>query len=207
MKNIINKFLILLVTLTFVISCSSDSDTLGVSDVTQYPDFNYDPVVAIPLGGSFSPDDVTAFEGSTELTVDVNGSVNTNAVGAYEMTYSAQNSDGFNAVVTQTVVVFNPGGSGTNVSGKVKDVNNATRTGVISLVPGTPNIYYCTDFGFAGAFPVYFEMNGNTPSVIPQAFNGYDPATSVDMGYDPVAKKFTIDISPYGFTYGFVYYN
>ncbi|WP_185146924.1 immunoglobulin-like domain-containing protein [Chryseobacterium echinoideorum] len=194
-------------TISFIISCSSDSDTIGVSRVTQYPDFNYNPVVAVPLGGSFSTGDVTAFEGSTELTVNVDGSVNTNAIGAYEITYSAQNSDGFNAIVTQTVVVYNPSGSGIDVSGKIKDVNNDKRTGVISLVPGTPNIYYCTDFGFAGAFPVYFEMNGNVPSAIPQAFNGYDPTTSVSMDYNPTTKKFTIDILPYGYSYGFEYYD
>ncbi len=207
MKNIINKFLILLVSLTFIISCSSDADTFGVSRVTTYPTFNYEPIVAVPLGGTFSTDDVTAFEGSTELPVNVVGSANTNVVGAYDFTYSAQNSDGFNGVVNQTVVVYDPNGTGTNVSGKIRDVNNNSRTGVISLVPGTSNIYYCTDFGFAGAFPVYFQMNGDIPSAIPQVFHGYDPATTVDIGYNPVTKKFTVAIDPYGFSYEFEYYN
>ncbi len=182
-------------------SCESDTSA-DVSGVTNYAVFEYEPVVVVPLGGNFTPSAV-ALEGGAEIPVTSVGSVDTNTVGVYTYTYSAVNSDGFAATASQTIVVHDPNIVGTDVSGEVWDVNNNSRTATISLVPGTTSIFYVTDFGFAGAFPIYFQMNGDTISDIPQVYPlGQE---SVELGYNPVAETFTITIFPAGFAYTFEY--
>jgi hypothetical protein len=206
MKTIkILKYLAFSLSLFLTFSCSSDSDTFNVSSVTKYANFTYDKVVSIPVGGTYTPN-VVATAGGVNLPVTQSGTVNTNVVGAYDVQFSATNADGYDAKATQTVVVYTPGATGTDVTGKIRDKNNNSRTGVITKVAGSSNIYYCTDFGFGGAFPVYFKMVGNTPSQINQVYAGYDPATSVAMTYNPTTKIFTTAIAPYGYSYTFEYY-
>lgn len=184
------------------VSCDNE-DTANVSSVTNYATFRYEPVIVIPLGGTYTQD-VAATEDGKELKLIVEGSVNTNKVGVYKMTFSATNSDGFNAFVIQEVVVHDPSIVGTDVSGNIRDKNNNARTGVISLVKGTKSIFYCTDFGFSGSFPVYFQMNGNTISEIPQSY--INDVDNVDLTYDPISKQFTTSIHPQDFGYTFEYY-
>lgn len=204
-----NKILTILAfvcsSLFFVSSCSSDSDTFNISDITNYATFTLDDVVVIPLGGTYTPN-VTAVAGGATLPVTQSGTVNNAVVGAYNVQFSAINDDGYPASAVQTVIVYDPAASGTDVTGKIRDKNNFSRTGVISKIAGTTNIYYCTDFGFGGAFPVYFQMNGDVPSQINQVYGGYDPATSVAITYNPTTQIFTTTIAPYGFAYTFEYY-
>jgi len=185
-----------------LVSCENDS-TANLSSVTNYATFRYEPVIVIPIGGTYTQD-VSATEDGKQLELTVVGSVNTNEVGVYKMTFSATNSDGFNASVIQEVVIHDPTIIGNDVSGKIRDKNTNSRTGVISLVPGTTSIFYSTDFGFGGTFPVFFQMNGNTISEINQSYV-FD-VTSVDLTYNPISKQFTTSIHPYGFGYTFEYY-
>lgn len=187
----------------FFNSCDTD-DTENVSDITNYATFEFEELVVIPLGGTFTPS-ASASEDGNPLDVQSSGDVNTDVVGIYDVTYSATNSDGFDANVFQTVVVHDPAIIGTDVSGSIRDTNRNERTGVISLVEGTTSIFLASDFGFGGTFPVYFQMNGDVISEIPQ--NYIFGASSVDLTYDPVSKKFTTLINPQGFSYEFEYQN
>lgn len=196
------KIFLFICSVVLLASCSED-ETRNVSDITNYATFDYEPVVAVPLGGSFTPGAI-ATEGGVELLVTIDGSVDTNTKGVYTFTYSATNSDGYSATATQTVVVHDPAIVGTDVSGNFRDKNNNARTGVISLVPGTTSIFYATDFGFSGAFPVYFEMDGDTANEINQVYPL--DQDGIDLSYDPVAEEFSITISPAGFAYTFEYY-
>jgi hypothetical protein len=183
-------------------SCESDSSS-DVSGVTNYAVFQFEPLVVVPIGGTFTPNAI-ATEGDTEIPVTSEGDVDTNTVGVYTYTYSAVNSDGFPATATQTVVVHDPNIVGTDVSGNVRDAGNNSRTAVISLVPGTTSIFYVTDFGFAGAFPIYFQMDGDVISDIPQTYPL--DQESVELGYNPGSQQFTVTIQPAGFAYTFEYY-
>ena len=186
---------------TLFVSCDTES-TDEVSFVTNYAVFEYDDLVVIPLGGSFTPN-ATATENGQVLETTVSGSVNTNVVGVYDVSYSAENSDGFAASAFQTVVVHDPSIVGTDVSGDIWDKGNNARTGVISLIPGTTSIFLASDFGFGGTFPVYFQMDGDVISEIPQPYI-FD-VTSVDLTYDPISMEFTTLIHPYEFGYTFEY--
>jgi hypothetical protein len=154
------------------------------------------------VGGTFSPA-ATASENGVDLPVTTTESVNTNIVGIYDVAYSAANSDGFVASAFQTVVVHDPSIVGTDVTGNIQDANNPARTGVISLIEGTTSIFLSSDFGFGGTFPVYFQMDGDVISEIPQTY--VFGATSVALTYDPGAMIFTTSIQPYGFDYTFEY--
>lgn len=200
MKKLIT-YIICIVGFTCLSACDTE-ETNDVSRVTNYAVFEYEPVVVVPVGGTFTPS-ATATEGDVELTVNTSGTVNTSAIGIYDVVYSATNSDGFDANAFQTVVVHDPSIVGADVSGAIYDVARPERTGVISLVEGTTSIFYCTDFGFSGAFPVYFQMNGNAISEIPQ--NYIFDVESVDLTYDPVLLQFMTVINPQGFDYTFKY--
>lgn len=202
MKKIVLYISLICIT-AFFYSCESD-DTENVSDITNYATFEFEDLVVIPLGGTFTPE-ASATEDGNALEVRSSGSVNTDVVGIYDITYSATNSDGFDANVFQTVVVHDPDIIGANVSGAIQDKNRPARTGIISLVEGTTSIFFVTDFAFGGTFPMYFQMNGDVISEIPQ--NYIFGVTNVDLTYDPVAREFTTQVFPFEFSYEFEYQN
>jgi hypothetical protein len=197
------KIFLTLIFASLVFSSCDSTDTDNVSTITNYPTFEYDDFVVLPLGSTFEPNAI-ASEGGESIPVTTSGSVNTNQVGVYDITYSAVNSDGFEGVAFQTVIIHDPNIIGTDVSGNIRDKNNNARRGVISLVEGTTSIFYSTDFGFAGNFPMYFQMNGDIISEIPQ--NYINSVTSVALTYDPTSLRFTTKIKPYNFGYTFEYY-
>lgn len=204
MKNIKNIKLLGLAAIFFAtFSCSEESE-IG-SSVTNYPVFDYEETVIVPVGGAYTAT-ATATENGIDIPVEISGAddVNTSTVGIYNVSFSAINADGFAATVVQTVVVHDPNIIGTDVSGNVWDKNNHSRTAVISLVPGTTSIFYTTDFGFAGAFPIYFQMDGDTISDIPQVYPL--DQESVSLQYNAVAQEFVVGIQPAAFSYTFEYY-
>ncbi|SFS69852.1 immunoglobulin-like domain-containing protein [Lutibacter maritimus] len=197
MKNI--YIYILLVSVLFFIACEDDT-TDDVSSITNFAVFDYSPFTVVPLGGSFTPG-ATAKEGETEVDVVIEGTVDTNTVGFYTISYSATNSDGFVASAFETVLVHDPTIIGSDVTGCFHDVGRPSRTGCITLVDGTTSIFLASDFGYAGTFPVYFQMDGDEISYIPQPLangNAY-----VDLTYDPVTGTFTCYIPALPFLYTF----
>lgn len=187
---------------SFIVSCSIEDPI--ESTVTQYAKIEYDPFVVVEKGGDFTAE-ATATENGNSIDVSISGAVNTEEVGIYKIYYSAVNSDGFAATVDQTVVVHDPAVSGTDVTGEIWDKNNHSRTGVITLVEGTNSIFKASDFGFAGTFPVYFQMNNNEIKAIPQMYDF--GATDVELAYDPTNREFSVKILPFGYTYTFEYIN
>ncbi len=203
MMRKISIYILALMAFVVAVSCHKET-TEGLSLVTNYAVFEYDALVVVEVGDDYTPT-VNATENGQSIAVGTSSNVDTNTVGIYGVTFSATNSDGFEASVFQTVVVHDPDIVGTDVSGDIWDKGNNSRTGVISLVEGTTSIFYATDFGFAGAFPVYFQMDGDVISEIPQTY-AFD-VSSVDLTYDPVTREFTTLINPQGFGYTFEYQN
>lgn len=203
MKIFKNIALVTFLTFT-MLSCELEPQI--ESTITEYAVIDYDEVYTVPLGGTYDPV-VTASEAGNDIEVTSSGAeqVDVNTVGVYEVNYSATNSDGFPATVTQTVVVHDPSIVGTDVSGLIWDKNNNSRTGVITLVEGTTSIFLASDFGFSGVFPVYFQMDGDQISEIPQPY--IFGVESVDLTYDPSTMEFTTLINPQGFAYTFEYRN
>lgn len=200
MKKI--KIIILLLFIGILGSCDQN-ETGNVSKITTFAKFNdYTKVASIPIGGTFSSD-AMATENGENIALDTKSDIDNTTVGIYTYTSTAKNSDNFSLDATQTVIVYDPNATGTDVSGDIEDVNRPTRKGVISLVDGTNNIFYVTDFAFGGVFPMYFQMNGNMISEVPQ--NYIFSVTKVNLTYNPTTKIFTTEVLPYGFSYTFQY--
>lgn len=183
-----------------IVSCTEEDPI--ESTITNFPAFEFEQLEIIAVGDSFTPDAI-ALEGENEIDVVINGSVDSDSVGIYNIRYSAINSDGFDGSATQTVVVHDPSIVGTDVSGDIYDTNTPTRTGNISLVPGTTSIFYATDMGGSGILPLYFQMDGNEMYVIPQPYN-YSTVNDAVGTYDPIARTFDVTFST-GWNYVFAY--
>ncbi len=185
-------------------SCAEDGDSVGISTVTYFPSFDLidGDVVVITTGTEFTPNAVVK-EGENELTPTINNPVDSNVPGIYEVVYSAENSDGYTGTTSQQVIVYDPAIVPTDVTGNIQDTGRPERKGVITLVPGTTNIFYGSDMGFGGVFPLYFQMDGDEMTVIPQSF--IFGVTEVIASYDPVTKQFSTEMLPQGFTYNFQY--
>ena len=193
---------IILLLFIVTVSCDKDGDSVGISSVTYFPTFELTAgeMVVIKTGDTFTPG-ATVMEGDTELTPDIEDGVDNTAPGIYYVVYSAVNGDGYSGSAVQTVIVHDPSIVATDVSGDIYDIGRPSRTGVISLVEGTNNIFYGTDMGFAGAFPMYFMMDGDTYVELPQTYPL--SATSVSGSYDPGTRQISVLIQPYGFDYTF----
>ena len=207
MNILLNKYIGILAVIALALgslSCENEGDSVGISTVTYFPTFELTDGenVVITTGTAFTPDAVVK-EGETVLTPDIVNPVNNTTPGVYDVIYSAENSDGYPGSKSQQVIVYDPAVVPTDVTGNIADIGRPERKGVITLVPGTTNIFHCTDMGFAGAFPLYFMMDGDNMIVIPQTF--VFGVTSVDATYDPITKQFSILIHPQEFDYNFQY--
>lgn len=92
-------------------SCSGD-DQLTDTRVTYYVnlDLQGDEVTITPLGAAYNDAGCKADLNGQDYTdkVRVDGSVDTNALGLYTLTYTAVNPDGFSAQTQRTVIVYDP---------------------------------------------------------------------------------------------------
>lgn len=207
MKKFINiKFWTAMVvaSLSMISFACEDGDSVDISTTTFFPTFELvdGESVVIETGEGFVPDAIVT-EGETELEPTIDSNVDDEVPGVYTVVYSAVNSDGYAGTASQQVIVYDPAIIPTDVTGNIVDVNNSSRKATITLVPGTTNIFYGSDMGFAGVFPLYFEMNGDVMTVVPQTFALGQ--SSVEASYDPVTKRFSVLIQPAGFAYTFKY--
>jgi hypothetical protein len=185
-------------------SCDPDGDSVGVSTITYFPSFELvdGESVVIEVGDEFVPDAIVK-EGENELTPVIDNGVDSDVPGIYSVLYSAVNSDGYTGSATQEVVVYDPSIVPTDVRGNIVDVNNSSRTGTITLVPGTTNLFLGSDMAFGGVFPLYFQMDGDEMTVIPQPFPSAFGVSGVEASYNPATKRFSVLILPQGFAYTF----
>ncbi len=98
-----------------ICSCQKDNfnypeGTVGSSTITYYPVFTRtgSQYVVVTKGSTYTDPGITAKEGTNDLKVTTTGTVNTNAVGVYALTYSATNKDGYSATSSRTVIVTSP---------------------------------------------------------------------------------------------------
>jgi hypothetical protein len=206
-KFIHNKFSIAIAIVALSIisfACESEGDSVGVSTVTYFPSFELPDgeSTVITVGEEFVPNAIVK-EGDNQLTPAIENGVDSDVPGIYTVLYSAVNSDGYTGSATQEVIVYDPSIVPTDVTGNIVDVKNAARTGTITLVPGTTNLFLGSDMAFGAVFPLYFQMDGDEMTVIPQQFPAAFGVSSVDASYDPSTKRFSVLINPQGFAYTF----
>lgn len=109
MKNKFRYSILLFILSVLFISCQ-DITTADVSHLTYYVNITLkgNSVMTVPLGGTFTDPGFTATENGTDVSskVKVSGIVDANTTGAYTLTYSAVNKDGFPISVSRLVIVY-----------------------------------------------------------------------------------------------------
>jgi len=128
MKNII-KTIAFLVAVLLLASCHKITSE-GVTQITYYPSITIiGGDLTIELGTDFTDPGYIVMEGENDITSKtiVRGTVNTNKVGLYRLSYSATNVDGFSGSATRKVYVYDPSSS-TDLSGTYTvDIGNSYR--------------------------------------------------------------------------------
>ena len=111
-KQLKYSSLLLMAFALILIGC--EKETEGVSKVTKFAEFEIigDNPYFIDVNNpptNYQDPGVIATEGGEEIDVTIDHNIDLNNAGFYTVTYSAENSDGFEATTTRTVVVGCPG--------------------------------------------------------------------------------------------------
>ena len=162
--KIIKHILTLSVVISFFACKKEDVEitdtTVGHSRITFFAELNMsgNEIMSVVKGSTFADPGVTATESGKTIPVTVTGTVNTNTVGLYELTYSAVNSDGFPASVSRSVFVIPEAEKpGVDLSGEYKAIGGAPSNAMVSKV--APGVYYTTNCwggGSLAVIPAYF---------------------------------------------------
>jgi len=191
--KIVANFLVILFVAGLFSSCDKEEEIIntptevGHSRVTYFVDLTLtgDPIVSIPVGGSFTDPGAVATENGQPVDVTVDGQIDNSQVGLYTVNYTAINKDGFPKSVSRLVFVTpGPEVAGTDLSGSYSLVGASLISTVTKVAPGvyqmdnlnhplTPISWYLiSSNGLDITFPVqatpYGDLDGS---------GTYDPAT------------------------------
>ena len=171
MKNIVKKITEFLMVVVLLSTGCQKITTEGVTGITHYPKFEMtgDKLVFVQINTTFTDPGVIAFEGDTEINVDIKGAVNTSVKDVYTLVYTATNSDGFPASIERMVAVV-PNLPTVDLAGTYSLVH-ATRTGSIDItkIEGILGYYRSTDSWWQ-AYPIpldFVDMGDGTLIVLP----------------------------------------
>lgn len=106
MKKAIYKWMGCLVAVLALTLAACDETSQDPSTITYYITFEMegDATMLVPVGTAYEEPGVTAMEGTEDVTASVvtTGTVNSDEVGLYTLTYSAVNKDGFSSSTSWT---------------------------------------------------------------------------------------------------------
>ena len=165
-----------------MVSCSKDKiinthDRVGISKVTYYANIvlTGSPVISIIKGSAFTDPGVKAEAGGTEVPVTTTGTVNSDEVGLYTLTYSATNADGYSSSASRIVVVI-PSAElpGVDLSGTYLAVPVGTTPGPAQISKVAEGVYYSTDIWTGAAvIPGYFICTDGSSVSVPLQNTAY----------------------------------
>jgi hypothetical protein len=147
MKNVI---IFSFLALVFFAACDEkdiidNSEQVGHSKITYYPvlTLNGNTYQVVAKGSTFTDPGATAEAGGSSVPVTVTGTVNSNTVGVYVVTYRAANKDGFSASATRFVVVYSTDASSTanDFSGSYERSSNGQIAVWKKIGPGVYTVY------------------------------------------------------------------
>jgi hypothetical protein len=136
------------IALLMMAGCEREFDSEGVSRITTYATFKMEGKVwnRVTQGGAWTDPGVTAKEGESDIEVTVGGDVvDVNTPGAYAISYTATNKDGFSSTLYRYVGVISPNVEGIDISGAYK--RNAGALGVSTVTKIDENLYTSDNVG------------------------------------------------------------
>ena len=198
MKKIIYS---LFVCMTILLGSCTDKTSFDDSKITYYVTFamSGDQTMSVPVGIAYVDPGVKAMEGTKDVTAEmkITGTVNSNLVGYYPITYSSVNADGFASSTTRTVFVYDPTIT-TDISGTYLLASGSYRLNLstkahtafsgytVKLTTIAPGIFSVSDF-FAG----YYEYRAGYGSA-------YEMAGYVSLNQDNSIKLLYSKVSSWG---------
>ena len=198
MKKLIT---LLLGPLIFMASCSKEpdfnypADTVGGSKIIYYPAVKIvgDKLIIIDEGSDFTDPGVTATFKGEDIESTIEGTVDTNTPGVYEINYSASSPNGYSASDFRTVVVMSADEQVT--SNDFSGTYKRPATGVNSTWTKTGRgIYQVENPGGAGLgvgfIVTLVNYEGNKIAIPKQnafdpSLNGLNTISSNSENYDP----------------------
>jgi hypothetical protein len=162
-----------------IFSCQKDNFNykdgyVGESKITNYATFTVkgDTYTSVVKGATYTDAGATAKEGSSDLKVTSVGTVNTNTVGLYTITYSASNSDGFPASATRYVAVIPAAETaGISITGGYNYAAGGTTATITKLAPG---FYQASNlYSAATTIPAYIITSDGLNWTIPLQSTGF----------------------------------
>ncbi len=213
------KYILPILIFATMIGCKKDHlDSEGVSKITYFPDLQMsgDVVETTIVGTPYTDPGAKAFENNQEIPVTITGSVDANTPGAYVLTYTAKNKDGYAASLSRIVGVIksevltddftgsyqrNAGAQGTAKWTKVKDgvyldsdVGGANVNGWVYVINIKKGIVVVPHQPFAGSGSDTHCENGDGTLEIPFTFG---PVGSIcykwvviNSGYGTALRQF-----------------
>lgn len=144
------RYSFLLIALVAISACNKDkinnTDTkVGISRVTFFPTLTVtgDDYITVAMGGTYTDAGATAIAGGASVPVTVGGAVNTGVPGVYTLTYTATNSDGFNASATRRVIVYSTSteAAANDFSGSYARTTNGSVAVWTKIAPGVYKVF------------------------------------------------------------------
>ena len=201
-------FFVLLILLGSIVSCDDDSE--GLSTITYYAEIMLEggTTVTVPLGGSYSEPGYSAIENSEDKTADVvvTDNIDPSTIGLYEVSYSIENSEGYETVATRTVIVavIDPDApasgvyntdvvrteaDGTDPRPRSSSIVFMNEGNDVFYVGGLLGYYYATGYGPAYAMNgrIKFHKDTNTFTLIESHVEGWGDGLEdfQNASYDP----------------------
>ena len=215
-KNILFAALLALMAPTVLTSCGDD-ESEGKSRITYYAilDLVGDAYMTTPLGSAFADPGCKATMGGEDVSdkIVTNGTVNTNKMGFYTLSYSVVNPDGFSASASRTVAVVDKNNFASLYFGESQYGSRHYFNSPISITDNGDGTYEINDLagGFYsyGRYPGYdaygydffleatLKLNAdNTIEVVETGewYWGDDKPTLLNGSYDPVTGTVSLDM-------------
>jgi hypothetical protein len=203
MKQILS---IVLLSTVFFTSCKKDDinntdEIVGHSRVTNFPEISIkgDRLIILNEGGSYTEPGVTALIKGADVQYQTNGTVNTAVPGVYNLTYSAQNADGYSASDWRTVVVIGNDVAANDFSGSYLRETTGTTTTWTKKAAG---VYEIDNPGGAatgyGLKAIVVNYQGSKVKIPRQL--GVDPAGS-PIEVSSGAESYTPETSSYSWIF------
>lgn len=195
-KVILNKIRLLIFPLVGLLtSCSSDSDTFGISSVTNYPTLKLigDNPLIVRSGTSFTDPGVEAKENGTAIPYKASysgayrggRSLDLNIADKYVANYVATNKDGFSATTNRSIYVYNTGDYINSVEGLY--VASVKRNGsFMSASQGSST---------AMKYVIVWKNTDGSYGVSDAIGGWYDLGRSYGVDYASKGLKFSADIT------------
>ncbi|MDD3901758.1 MAG: DUF5012 domain-containing protein [Dysgonamonadaceae bacterium] len=215
----IYKYSLMLISILFLFAC--EKETEGISRVTFYTDLQLEgsAEMSVKQGQTFVEPGYIAIENDEDVTdkVQVNGTVNTNTPGAYQLSYVATNLDGFTKTVNRLVIVVPAEVSNVDVTGTYKGqrVGRAESADACVITSLSNGAFKATDFfggfynivnGYGSAYRLltYFYITPENEVVALSTNSPWGPWEVQNGLYNPATNVFTHATYQDGFSFNVI---